>query len=91
MLPQKPFDFIRQDKQLQKRIQDTQSNKQKRNLLKQYKDRKFDHLSRDIDAFNGELTLLLSHLKQTENAAQKKEFVGKLSYIVQLLYKNKAS
>lgn len=58
--------------------------------MKLHKDRKFDHMSRDIDAFNGELTLLLSHYKQSETSAHKKEFLAKMGYIVNLLHKNKA-
>jgi len=59
-------------------------------LLKQYNERKFDHQTRDIEAFNAELGLLISHIKQVDNKAHKKEFINKLRYIVELLHKNKA-
>jgi hypothetical protein len=50
----------------------------------------FDHASRDIEVFNSELTLLLNHFKQLEDKQLKREFVDKMTYVVELLHKNQA-
>jgi hypothetical protein len=40
--------------------------------------------------FNSELTLLLNHFKQLEDKQLKREFVDKMTYVVELLHKNQA-
>lgn len=48
----------------------------------------FDHSSRDTEQFNQELGLLLDHLRHVEDKAARREFLDKVTYVVELLHKN---
>jgi len=50
----------------------------------------FDHQTRDIEVFNNELTLLLSHFKLLDDKLLKREFLEKMTYVIELLNKNQA-
>ena len=52
----------------------------------------FDHLSKDVEVFNAELTLLLNHFKQlSEDKPLRREFLSKMTYVVELLHKNQVA
>jgi hypothetical protein len=59
-------------------------------LAKQYLERKFDHDSANIEVYNHELNVLISHFKQVDDSKLKKDFVDAMSYVAQLIIKNGA-
>jgi hypothetical protein len=83
-------------------VQERQNYKQRKNLLKQYSERSklyfmaekltdFNHANRDVKVFRQELSLLLSHIKLSTDKQTKRDCLNKLTYVVELLHKNKVT
>jgi len=87
VIPKRVFDFIGHEKMISSK---QRTHGQKKKLARQYLERKFDHETSNIEVYNHELNVLLSHFKLVDEKKLKREFVDRMSYVAQLIQKNGA-